>query len=84
MAGTGGKLGLRVMPKSIDQRQRYRRRRSRQTKGAGDEGARPSLRNDFGHSTGITAAQEDALPLRTLFPRFADAATRATDSLAQI
>jgi hypothetical protein len=41
-------------------------------------------RNDYGHPTGITATQDDALPLLTAFPRFAELCVRATAELAFI
>jgi hypothetical protein len=39
-------------------------------------------RNDFGHPTGITTNQEDALQLLSLFPRFAAATSQAREALA--
>jgi hypothetical protein len=39
------------------------------------------FRNDFGHPTGVMASQSDALPLFSLFPKFAEAATSATNAL---
>lgn len=41
-------------------------------------------RNEFGHPTGITADQTDALQLLVLFPRFAEGCKRATDALAKL
>lgn len=41
-------------------------------------------RNDYGHPTGITATQAEALPLLTMFPRFAGDCIRGTQALAQV
>lgn len=39
-------------------------------------------RNEYGHPTGFTATQDDALPLLVLLPRFAEACFKATSALA--
>lgn len=41
-------------------------------------------RNEYGHPTGFTANQEDALPLLTMFPRFAAAAVATINNLASL
>lgn len=51
---------------------------------AGTSQAIRLTRNEYGHPTGFTASQEDALQLLVLFPRFADACAKSAISLASL